>query len=119
MDTDLAVLFTNCLPNTLDTTVYYTPAGSPFNKPDTFVLTGDIPAMWQRDSTNQVMPYLRYVLQEPRLQNMFRGLINRQAANVLKDPYANAYNRDLVRFSFVFGGFLLMFGCAVDLGAEV
>ncbi len=49
-DPTLARMFANCLPNTLDTTVYYTdPSGA-----DTFIVTGDISAMWLRDSMNQV-----------------------------------------------------------------
>lgn len=51
----MGVLFTDCYPNTLDTTVYYTAQDPDFGgRPDTFIITGDIPAMWQRDSTNQV-----------------------------------------------------------------
>src|SRR5580704_14928935 len=54
-DAELAWLFENCYPNTLDTTVRY---GTLDGKPDTFVITGDINAMWLRDSTAQVWPYL-------------------------------------------------------------
>src|ERR1700722_20959252 len=54
-DPELAWLFENCYPNTLDTTVHY---GEFNGKPDTFVITGDINAMWLRDSTAQVWPYL-------------------------------------------------------------
>ncbi|HTN35566.1 MAG TPA: glycoside hydrolase family 125 protein, partial [Arachidicoccus sp.] len=52
---EIAWLFNNCFPNTLDTTVDYSLVGG---KPDTFVITGDIDAMWLRDSTAQVTPYL-------------------------------------------------------------
>ena len=48
-------MFTNCFPNTLDTTVE---VGEFEGKPDTAVITGDIPAMWLRDSSAQVWPYL-------------------------------------------------------------
>ncbi len=51
--TKLAEIFTNCFPNTLDTTTHYTI--DPITQiPDTFIITGDIEAMWQRDSANQV-----------------------------------------------------------------
>jgi uncharacterized protein len=59
---------------------------------DTFVVTGDINAMWLRDSTNQVLPYVPYVMQELHLQRMIRGVINRQVQCVLLDPWANAFN---------------------------
>ena len=54
-DPELAWLFENCFPNTLDTTVR---TGRRDGKPDSFVITGDIDAMWLRDSTAQVWPYL-------------------------------------------------------------
>src|ERR1700761_2098936 len=54
-DAQLARIFANCLPNTLDTTVR---PGTFEKKPDTFVITGDIDAMWLRDSSAQVWPYL-------------------------------------------------------------
>ena len=55
LDPDLATLLVNCLPNTLDTTVWQAPTRSEPWK-STFVSTGDIPAMWLRDSSNQVCP---------------------------------------------------------------
>src|SRR6267143_3378992 len=54
-DPELAWLFENCFPNTLDTTVTF---GTRDNRPDTLVITGDINAMWLRDSTAQITPYL-------------------------------------------------------------
>ena len=90
-DTELACLFSNTLPNTLDTTlVAFTEPPEP---PDAFVITGDIPAMWLRDATNQVLPYLRFVKQDPRLARVLSGLIARQTAQVLADPYANAHTQ--------------------------
>ena len=54
-DEKLRWMFQNCFPNTLDTTVRHTMRGG---RPDTFVITGDIDAMWLRDSSAQVWPYL-------------------------------------------------------------
>jgi len=96
-DRELAWLFTNCFPNTLDTTVNFSVDSR--DKPDTFIITGDIEAMWLRDSTNQVWPYLCILNEDPHLRDMFRGLINRQAACVRLDPHANAFLRDWNAFS--------------------
>jgi len=62
--------------------------------PDTFVITGDITAMWLRDSTNQVLPYLRWASKDKRVASLFRGLISRQSMQILTDVYANAHNID-------------------------
>ena len=62
---------------------------------DTFIITGDIEAMWFRDSTNQVAPYWPYVNSDPALKDLMCGLLNRQVRNVLFDPYANAFNPGL------------------------
>jgi len=60
---------------------------------DTFVVTGDIDAMWLRDSTNQILPYVEFVAKDPKLSLLIRGVINRQVKNVLLDVYANAFNK--------------------------
>lgn len=90
-DPELAWMFGNCYPNTLDTTVRM---GSAAGKADAFVITGDIPCMWLRDSAAQLRPYLHLVKRDPKLVALFRGVIARHARSVLIDPYANAFMED-------------------------
>ncbi len=93
---ELAWLFENCFPNTLDTTVYYSEENG---KPDTYVITGDIDAMWMRDSTAQVWPYLPLMKNDPALQKLIAGVINRQVRYIHLDPYANAFYKDAATVS--------------------
>ena len=83
-------MFANCFPNTLDTTVHYREdeAGNPL----TYVYTGDIPAMWLRDSGAQVWPYVQLCGRDPKLQRMIAGVIRQQMRLITIDPYANAFN---------------------------
>ncbi len=90
-DEELAWLFNNCFPNTLDTTVTYTEKNG---KPNTYVITGDIDAMWLRDSSAQVWPYMAFVEKDKKLKNLIAGVINQQTDYILKDPYANAFYDD-------------------------
>lgn len=90
-DKELGWLFNNCFPNTLDTTVTFSQKDG---KPDTYVITGDIDAMWLRDSSAQVWPYLAFANQDKKLKSLIAGVINRQTQYILKDPYANAFYND-------------------------
>ncbi|KAJ6471431.1 hypothetical protein C8R45DRAFT_1055029 [Mycena sanguinolenta] len=85
MDADLARLFENTYTNTLDTTIKW------FNEDLTFVVTGDIPAEWLRDSCNQFKVYLPLVGQDKPLQELTRGVINLQARYITEFPYCNAF----------------------------
>ena len=85
---NLYKIFSNCYPNTLDTTIDYNN-----EKKETFIITGDIKAMWLRDSSLQIYPYLKHCSKDQNLSNMIKGLFKKQIMFILFDPYANAFNK--------------------------
>src|SRR5438067_952566 len=78
---ELATLFARCYPNTVDTTVELDDDGT------AFVATGDIPAMWLRDSSAQVTHYLPLAGRDPGIGQLIRGVIRCQGNCILRDPY--------------------------------
>jgi uncharacterized protein len=83
----LLPLFRQCFLNTIETTVEL------LDDDTTFVITGDIPAMWLRDSTAQVRHYLRLARENAGIRRVISGMIRRQVQYLLIDPYANAFNQ--------------------------
>jgi meiotically up-regulated gene 157 (Mug157) protein len=90
-DVDLARLFENCFPNTLDTTVRWHKTSDDPTEIQSFIVTGDINAQWLRDSTNQLKQYQSLAKDDPALQKLLLGAINTQADFVLESPYCNAF----------------------------
>lgn len=82
----LAPLARQCFLNTMETTVTQLSDGS------FFVITGDIPAMWLRDSAAQLKPYLKYAGADEELKKIVRSVIGKYAFYVNLDPYTNAFN---------------------------
>ena len=84
-DPKVAEIFETCMKNTLDTTIK-------INDEETFILTGDIPAMWLRDSVCQIRPFLLFSKNHEEIQDMLIGLVKKQIKLINLDPYANAFN---------------------------
>ena len=87
-DPDFKKLFHNAFFNTILTTVFFEKDGS------AFVITGDIPAMWLRDSAAQVMQYLHFAKECPSVRELVKAVLKKQFSFILIDPYANAFNRE-------------------------
>ena len=79
-------MFESCYKDTLENTVRLHKDGT------AFMLTGDIPAMWLRDSTNQLRPYLLTAKDDKKVTTIIEGVIKKQLLCILRDPYANAFN---------------------------
>ncbi|MCD7034621.1 glycoside hydrolase family 125 protein [Metabacillus sp. GX 13764] len=84
----LAAMFEKCFSNTYQTTIKRLQDGT------TFIITGDIPAMWLRDSACQIRPYLSLAREDEHFYELISGLVERQLQFVLLDPYANAFNEE-------------------------
>jgi uncharacterized protein len=82
----VAAVFKNCFANTLESTM------TPLLDGTIFVFTGDIPAMWLRDSTTQLAPYLHFAAGSSELADLMSAVNRRQLDYILLDPYANAFN---------------------------
>ncbi|KXT03296.1 hypothetical protein AC578_4818 [Pseudocercospora eumusae] len=106
VDRDLARIFENAFPNTLDTTVRWHVDGTEkqeskmqqifkvpgsWEGPQSFIVTGDINAEWLRDSTNQLAQYQRLAKKDKKIHNLILGAINTQAEYVIESPYCNAF----------------------------
>lgn len=81
-------MFENCFNDTLENTIRFKENG------EVFMLTGDIPAMWLRDSTNQLRPYLLTASDDEKVAQIIEGVMKMQIRSILRDPYANAFNED-------------------------
>ena len=79
-------MFEKCFADTLQNTVRLHEDGT------AFMLTGDIPAMWLRDSTNQLRPYLLTARDDEAVRTILRGVMKKQILCILSDPYSNAFN---------------------------
>ncbi|KAM0793773.1 hypothetical protein ACM66B_001191 [Microbotryomycetes sp. NB124-2] len=102
-DPDIKIMFANCWTSTLDTTIFsHEPDLKETDltkaRPETWVITGDISAMWLRDSANQVDAYLPLLATaKPKdsgwdsLYRLLLGTVYTQASCILFHPFSNAF----------------------------
>lgn len=105
LDPDLARIFENAFPNTLDTTVRWHVDGldephlkssygidrGKWRGAQSFIVTGDINAEWLRDSTNQLAQYQKLAKKDKAIERLILGAVNTQAEYVIESPYCNAF----------------------------
>lgn len=84
-DTKIAEVFESCISDTIQKTIHILEDGS------VFVITGDIPAMWLRDSACQLTPFIRFAKEDKDILELLTALSNKQVEQILLDPYANAF----------------------------
>lgn len=84
-DVKIAKVFEKCISDTIQKTIHILEDGS------VFVITGDIPAMWLRDSACQLSPFIRFAKDDKDILNLLTALSAKQIEQILQDPYANAF----------------------------
>ena len=84
----LAKMYKKCYVNTIET------AAVPMEDGTYFILTGDIPAMWLRDSTAEVSHYIPLAKKDEEIRNLIKGVINRQRYYISQDSYTNAFKKE-------------------------
>ncbi|OIW35519.1 hypothetical protein CONLIGDRAFT_62238 [Coniochaeta ligniaria NRRL 30616] len=89
-DKDLARMFENCYPNTLDTTAVWV-STEDARRPQAHINAGDMNAAWLRDNLWQIQPYAQLLPRSPSIRALWLGIINTQGSNIRKAPYSNSF----------------------------